>query len=398
MLASLGCGNPTALAELKPGEIVLDLGSGGGIDVLLSAKRVGPTGKAYGLDMTDEMLALARENQRKAGVTNVEFLKGEIEQHPAARQLGRRHHLELRHQPVGRQGQGPARGVPRAEARRPLRRVGRRRARRDSGRDPSQRRAVGRLPRRRARRVSDYVAKLARGGLRGDLHRADAHLQGRGRARVPLGARASTWTPSRRWWTAGSSAASSAPGSRRSRPGRHSGGLLRTKVPLGEEQQVRFGDERLEELPHLGPSPELVEHPEGRPAAGPSPSGDSGRLAVDAGPLVQIAVLAAEHFKPRSRSPAGVARQLIPGPPIEQTASLLLVRAAPLLEEERHAGGEALIADVDYPGSAPSAVRRGPDSPPTIDPMDASQIEVAQAAPSSGSRESEPDPAPVRRR
>ena len=80
--ASLGCGNPTLLAQLKEGETVLDLGSGGGIDVLLSAKRVGPTGKAYGLDMTDEMLALARENQRKAGVANVEFLKGEIENIP----------------------------------------------------------------------------------------------------------------------------------------------------------------------------------------------------------------------------------------------------------------------------------------------------------------------------
>jgi len=80
--ASLGCGNPTALAELKPGETVLDLGSGGGIDVLLSARRVGPAGKAYGLDMTDEMLALARENQRKAGAENVEFLKGEIENIP----------------------------------------------------------------------------------------------------------------------------------------------------------------------------------------------------------------------------------------------------------------------------------------------------------------------------
>ena len=80
--ASLGCGNPTALAELKPGETVLDLGSGGGIDVLLSARRVGPTGKAYGLDMTDEMLALAGENQRKAGIENVEFLKGEIEAIP----------------------------------------------------------------------------------------------------------------------------------------------------------------------------------------------------------------------------------------------------------------------------------------------------------------------------
>ncbi|MGB6539723.1 MAG: arsenite methyltransferase [Xanthobacteraceae bacterium] len=82
MLASLGCGNPTALAQLKPGETVLDLGSGGGIDVLLSARRVAPTGKAYGLDMTDEMLALARENQRKSGVENVEFLKGEIENIP----------------------------------------------------------------------------------------------------------------------------------------------------------------------------------------------------------------------------------------------------------------------------------------------------------------------------
>ncbi len=80
--ASLGCGNPTALAELKPGETVLDLGSGGGIDVLLSARRVGPAGKAYGLDMTDEMLALAEENTRKSGLTNVEFLKGEIEHIP----------------------------------------------------------------------------------------------------------------------------------------------------------------------------------------------------------------------------------------------------------------------------------------------------------------------------
>lgn len=80
--ASLGCGNPTLLAQLNPGETVLDLGSGGGIDVLLSARRVGPTGKAYGLDMTDEMLALARENQRQAGVQNVEFLRGEIENIP----------------------------------------------------------------------------------------------------------------------------------------------------------------------------------------------------------------------------------------------------------------------------------------------------------------------------
>jgi arsenite methyltransferase len=82
VLASLGCGNPTALAELHAGEVVLDLGSGGGIDVLLSARRIGPTGKAYGLDMTEEMLALARENQAKAGVENVEFLEGEIEAVP----------------------------------------------------------------------------------------------------------------------------------------------------------------------------------------------------------------------------------------------------------------------------------------------------------------------------
>jgi arsenite methyltransferase len=86
VLASLGCGNPTALIQLREGETVLDLGSGGGIDVLLSAKRVGPTGKAYGLDMTDDMLALARENQRQAGADNVEFLKGEIENIPLPNQ------------------------------------------------------------------------------------------------------------------------------------------------------------------------------------------------------------------------------------------------------------------------------------------------------------------------
>src|SRR3974377_573373 len=82
LLASLGCGNPTALAKLNPGEVVLDLGSGGGIDVLLSARRVGPTGKAYGLDMTDGLIALENENKRKAGLENVEFLKGEIENIP----------------------------------------------------------------------------------------------------------------------------------------------------------------------------------------------------------------------------------------------------------------------------------------------------------------------------
>ena len=93
------------MAQLNPGEVVLDLGSGGGIDVLLSAKRVGPTGKAYGLDMTDEMLALANENKRKAGAENVEFLKGRDRAYPSARQLGGRDHLELRDQPFG--GQRP---------------------------------------------------------------------------------------------------------------------------------------------------------------------------------------------------------------------------------------------------------------------------------------------------
>ena len=123
VLASLGCGNPTALADLQPGETVLDLGSGGGIDVLLSAKRVGPTGKAYGLDMTDEMLALARKNQEKAGATNVEFLKGEMETIPLPDASRRRHHQQLRHQPLAGQGQGPRRGVPCAQAGRPVRRL-----------------------------------------------------------------------------------------------------------------------------------------------------------------------------------------------------------------------------------------------------------------------------------
>ena len=127
--ASLGCGNPTALAELRAGEIVLDLGSGGGIDVLLSARRVGPTGKAYGLDMTDEMLALAEENKRKSGLDERRVPEGEIEAHSASRQFGRRDHFELRDQSLRRQGSSAARGVSRAQAGRPVRRVGRRRAR-----------------------------------------------------------------------------------------------------------------------------------------------------------------------------------------------------------------------------------------------------------------------------
>jgi arsenite methyltransferase len=103
VLASLGCGNPTALAELNEGETVLDLGSGGGIDVLLSARRVGPTGKAYGLDMTDEMLALARENQRRRERER-RVPEGPHRGDPAARRLGGRDHLQLRDQPLGRQG------------------------------------------------------------------------------------------------------------------------------------------------------------------------------------------------------------------------------------------------------------------------------------------------------
>ena len=147
VLASLGCGNPTALAELNQGEIVLDLGSGGGIDVLLSARRVGPTGKAYGLDMTDEMLALARENQRKAGVENVEFLKGEIEAIPlpdnSVDVIISNCVINL----SARQGTGARGGVPGAQARRPLRGLGCRGPGRGPGRGPPEHGALGRLRR-----------------------------------------------------------------------------------------------------------------------------------------------------------------------------------------------------------------------------------------------------------
>ena len=177
VLASLGCGNPTALASLSPGEVVLDLGSGGGIDVFLSAKRVGPSGKAYGLDMTDEMLALARENQRKAGVENVEFLKGEIEHIPLPDNSCGRDHLELRHQPVGRQGPRPRRGVPRPEAGRPLRRVGCGGAWGDSAGDPPQCGVVGRVPCRRPRRIRLRRPPRAR-WFRTHLHRAHPRVQG----------------------------------------------------------------------------------------------------------------------------------------------------------------------------------------------------------------------------
>ena len=131
--ASLGCGNPTALAKLAPGEIVLDLGSGGGIDVLLSARRVGPTGKAYGLDMTDEMLTLAEENKRKSGLTNVEFLKGEIENIPLPGQLRGRHRVQLCDQSLRRQGPRSARSIPRTQTWRPFRDFRRGSSRRSPG-------------------------------------------------------------------------------------------------------------------------------------------------------------------------------------------------------------------------------------------------------------------------
>ena len=114
--ASLGCGNPTAVAELREGETVLDLGSGGGIDVLLSARRVGPTGVVYGLDMTEEMLALAQHNKAEAGADERPLPARRDRERPAARRERRRRDLELRHQPVDRQGAGAARDRPRAQA------------------------------------------------------------------------------------------------------------------------------------------------------------------------------------------------------------------------------------------------------------------------------------------
>ena len=164
LLASLGCGNPTALAQLNPGETVLDLGSGGGIDVLLSAKRVGPTGKAYGLDMTDEMLALANENKRKAGVDNVEFLRGEIE------------HIPLPDNSVdviisncvinlsADKDRGIEGSLSSSQAGWTLCRVRRCHSRRNATRDPSKRASLGWLRRRGARR--ERISQQAgRGGI-----------------------------------------------------------------------------------------------------------------------------------------------------------------------------------------------------------------------------------------
>jgi SAM-dependent methyltransferase len=150
VLASLGCGNPTALAELTEGETVLDLGSGGGIDVLLCARRVGPSGKAYGLDMTDDMLALARENQRNAGAENVEFLKGEIENIPlpdnAVDVIISNCVVAIR-----RQGPRAPRGVSRAEAWRAVRRLRRGDAWGGPGTGAARHASLGRLHRGGAR-------------------------------------------------------------------------------------------------------------------------------------------------------------------------------------------------------------------------------------------------------
>ena len=129
VLASLGCGNPTALAALKEGETVLDLGSGGGIDVLLSAKRVGPTGKAYGLDMTDEMLALAQRNARRGRDSQRDLPEGPDRGHSPPGRLGRCGDLELRDQSLDRQGASAERGLSSSEARRQVRGIGCRRSR-----------------------------------------------------------------------------------------------------------------------------------------------------------------------------------------------------------------------------------------------------------------------------
>ena len=175
---SLGCGNPVAVADLRPGEIVLDLGSGGGIDVLLSARRVGPTGFAYGLDATVEMVDLARRNAAEAGATNVEFLHGTIEEIPLAGRQRRRRHLELRHRPVGRQGRHVRRARPRAASRR-------------SGRDQRHR------PRRPRRRHTDHASRAATPPSRRRLRRRPAPRRPRPPSRSSSPTRSAPASPTR---------------------------------------------------------------------------------------------------------------------------------------------------------------------------------------------------------
>ena len=167
---SLGCGNPIAVADLQPGDTVLDLGSGGGIDVLLSARRVGPSGFAYGLDATIEMIELARRNAAEAGATNVEFLHGTHRADPARGRLGRRRHLELRHRPVRRQGRHVHRDRPRAASGRP------RRDQRHRPRRPRRRHTDQRLVRRRrdhARRLRGRPAPCRARPRARHAHRRD---------------------------------------------------------------------------------------------------------------------------------------------------------------------------------------------------------------------------------
>ena len=188
VLASLGCGNPIAVAELREGETVLDLGSGGGIDVLLSARRVGPTGRAIGVDMTDEMLELARRNAVEAGATNVEFRKGTIEALPLETRLGRRRHQQLRHQPRGRQGRRLRRDRPGPPRGRADGRERRRRRRQPLPRRAGRARQLRRLHRRRA--LVRRVPCRPRGrGLDGRRGRADAQLPGTGSTRRSSGPR-----------------------------------------------------------------------------------------------------------------------------------------------------------------------------------------------------------------
>ena len=179
--ASLGCGNPVAVAALHPGETVLDLGSGGGIDVLLSARRVAPGGKAYGLDGSPDMIALARENAAPAGVTNAEFLHGRIEDIPLPDGQRRRRHLQLRDQPVRRQAPRAGRDLPRAAPRRPHRHQRRHRRRGPRPGPAGRGRAADRL-----RRRDPHRRRLPPPAARRRVHQHHHHRHQRRRARPAL--------------------------------------------------------------------------------------------------------------------------------------------------------------------------------------------------------------------